>query len=265
MRKRAPFGFGGARGCCGETAAPAFSFSKNEEGWDLQRRLDLLENLGELLPVVHDGTGAALIGEELGHLLHLLGAVLDAVDTDVADEGNAGTLGGSGTALAVLDGDALLVLDAQLLASVVVDSRVGLAGRGVQAGSGTVDMLVGEVVINADLLYAGDDTGLGGGADNGHGVALLLQALKLLRNAGAGLALLAQLGGDGAELAVNVGIDLIRGHGEAVLLLQADEHAAEVVADEVLQQLLNGVALRLAPFLQDLVSQVRAGLEGQTL
>lgn len=234
------------------------------QGANLQRRLDFLENLGELLPVVHDSSGTALLGKKLGHLLHLLGAFLDAIDTDVADQGDTGTLGSSGTTLAVLNGDSLRVLDTQLLTGVVVDGRVGLArGRG-QAGGSTVDVLIREVVVDADLLDASDDTGLGRGTDDGHRVALLLEVLKLLRGARAGRALLAQLRSDGPELTVDVGINLFRRHGEVMLLLQAHEHAAEVVADKVFEQLINCVTLGLAPFLQDLVGQVGAGLESQT-
>jgi hypothetical protein len=44
--------------------------------------LDLLEALLELLPVVHDGLALGLLGEQLGHGVHLLLAVLDAVDAD---------------------------------------------------------------------------------------------------------------------------------------------------------------------------------------
>ncbi len=78
-------------------------------------------------------------------------------------------------------------------------------------------------------------------------------------------ALLAQLSGDCTELTVDVGINLLRSHSEAMLLLKANEHATEVVADEILKKLRNSVALGLAPFLEDLVSQVGAGLKSQTL
>lgn len=126
-------------------------------------------------------------------------------------------------------------------------------------------MLVGKVFIDASFLQRGNDTGLGGGADNGHRIALLLEGLELLRRTGARSAFLAQLGGDGTKLTVNVGISLIGRHGKAMLLLEANEHTTEVLANEVLKQLLNGVPLRLAPFLEDLISQVGASLKSQTL
>jgi hypothetical protein len=98
----------------------------------LQLGLDLLEHLGELLPVIHDGKALGLLGEKLGHLLHLLLALLDAVDANVADARDASAHGSRGTALAVLDGDGLTLLDAELLAGVVVDGGVGLGARGVE-------------------------------------------------------------------------------------------------------------------------------------
>jgi hypothetical protein len=229
------------------------------------QRLDLLEALGELLPIVHDDSCLALLCEELGHLLHLLLALLNTVDTNVANEGNASTHGSSGAALAVLDGDSILVGNAELLAGKVVDGGVGLAG-GLLHGSGCAeDVLVLEVVVDSRLLDTGDNAGLGRGADNGHRVALLLSPLKLLGNTRARLALLAQLGSDGAELAVNISINLLGGHGEAMLLLETDEHATEVVANKVFEELVDSVSLGLAPLLKDLVGQVGASLEGKTL
>jgi hypothetical protein len=50
-----------------------------------------------------------------------------------------------------------------------------------------------------------------------------------------------------------------------VLLLKTEEHAAEVVADKVLKQLLGGVTLRLAILLEYLVGQLGACLKGEML
>ena len=54
-------------------------------------------------------------------------------------------------------------------------------------------------------------------------------------------------------------------HGEVLLGLEGLEHAAEVVSDKVLEQLLGRVALRLALLLEDLIGELGAGLEGETL
>jgi hypothetical protein len=106
------------------------------------RLLNLLEALRPLLPVVHDDLGVAGVSQCLGHLFHLLLALLDVVDTDVGDERNVGTHGSRGAGLAVLDGDALLRLDAELLAGVEVDGGIRLGGWWVEGGSSRVDVLV---------------------------------------------------------------------------------------------------------------------------
>lgn len=207
----------------------------------------------------------ALLGQRLGHLLHLLLALLDTVDADVTDAGDAGTHGSSGTALGVLDRDSVLVRNTQLLASEVVDLGVGLGGWRVERRGSAVDVLIVEVVGDADLLNAGDDARLGGSRNNSHGVAVPLDPLEHLWSAGAGLALLAQLGGDTAKLHLDVAVDVLVGHLEVVLFLQAIEHAAEVVADKLLEQLVDGVAGIAVVLGKDFIGEVGAGLKSQTL
>ena len=90
------------------------------------RRLDCLEALLPLLPIIHDRLGVALLGESFGHLIHLLLAVLEVVDADVADKRDAGTHGCCGPRLAVFHGDALIWLDTELFAGVNVDGWVRL-------------------------------------------------------------------------------------------------------------------------------------------
>ena len=147
--------------------------------------LNLLENLGELLPFVHDLDTVALLLESLLHLLHLLFTVLNLVDTDVANTRDTSTHGRSGTRLAIFDGDAVLWLDTELFAGVEVDLGVWLAGRWVEGGGSAIDVLVGEVVVDLGFLEGSNDTGFGRGADNRHGVAGLVQALKLFGSTGA--------------------------------------------------------------------------------
>lgn len=104
--------------------------------------LNLLEHLRPLLPIIHDDLGVALLRQSLGHLIHLLLAFLDVVDADVRDAGNTSTHGGSGAGFGVLDGDALLWLDAELFAGVEVDGWIGLGGWWVEGGGGGVDVFV---------------------------------------------------------------------------------------------------------------------------
>lgn len=227
--------------------------------------LDLLQALLELLPVVHNGNALGFLGQKLGHLLHLLLALFDAVDANVANARNAGAHGRSSTALAVLDGNSLGGLNAELLSSVDVDGWVGLGAGWVERGGGGVDVLGREEVGDAGLLYGGNDTALGRGADDGHGVALFLELVKLSGNTGALDGLLAELLGDSTKLLLDIVVELGVGHGEVVLLLEALEHATEVVSDEVLEQRVGGVAGVDVVLLHDDVGQLSASREGHTL
>jgi hypothetical protein len=171
---------------------------------DLGTSFDLLQQLWELLPVVHDLDAVALFAKSLLHLLHALLALLQLVDTDITNAGNTSTHRCSGTRLAVLDGHSLSWLDTELFAGVKVDLGVRLGGWWVEGGGCGVDVLVGEVLVDAGLLEGGDDTGLGGGRDDGHGVALLFETFELFWGTWAGLAFLAKLGSDGADFLADV-------------------------------------------------------------
>ena len=231
----------------------------------LHRGLNLLDALREFLPVVHDDFSFALLGESLSHLLLFLLSLFDFVNANVSDEGNVGTHGSGGTGLAVLDSQALLGLDTELLASVEVDGRIGLAGRWGEGTGGGVDVFVLEEAHEVGSLQTGNDTGLGRRADDGHGVALGFDPLHLLSDTGAFLAFLGELLGDTSEFLGDIVVLLLRAHGEVVLLLEADEHVAEVVANEIFEQRVGGVAGIDAVFLHDLIGEVRTSLEGQTL
>jgi hypothetical protein len=148
---------------------------------------------------------------------------------------------------------------------VQVDGRVGLGARRVEGRGGRVDVLLGEEVHEVGLDQRGEDTRLGGRRDDGHGVAVVFGPLQLLGDAGALDALLGKLVDDLAELAVDVLVHLVVTHLEAVLLLQADEHVAEVVADEVLEERIGVIAGVDGVLLEHLVGEVGAGFEGETL
>lgn len=93
----------------------------------LRASLNLLQELGELLPVVHDLSDVALLSEDLLHRLHLLLALLDSIDTNIANARDASAHGRSGTTLAVLNSNRLFRLDTELLACIEVDLWVWLA------------------------------------------------------------------------------------------------------------------------------------------
>jgi len=93
----------------------------------------------------------------------------------------------------------------------------------------------------------------------------LLDPFELLGNAGALDALLRKLLDDLAELAVDVIVNLVGRHFELVLLLQADEHVAEVVADKVLEQGVGVVAGFDLVLLEHFIGEVGTCLESETL
>jgi hypothetical protein len=126
-------------------------------------------------------------------------------------------------------------------------------------------VIFGKVVVDLGLLQRRDDTRSGGGGHDGHWVPLALQPLESLRHTVAHGGLGPQLGDDGVDLAGDVSVNLLGGHGEAMLFLQADHHAAEVLANKGLQKLMHSVALGDLVVLEDLIGEVGAGLEGQLL
>ena len=115
------------------------------------------------------------------------------------------------------------------------------------------------------LLEGGNDTRLSRRGDDSHRVALSLDPLHLLRHPWALLALGRELLGDLVELAGDEGVLLFLIHGEVVLLLEAEEHVAEVVAHEVLEKgvdIVDGVDVVL---LHHLIGEVGTSFEGETL
>lgn len=58
-------------------------------------------------------------------------------------------------------------------------------------------------------------------------------------------------------------LQLWAGDGEVELLLEVDDHAAEVLADEVIEELGTGVAVGDVIFGEDLVGEVGTGFEGE--
>jgi hypothetical protein len=225
--------------------------------------LDLLEALWPLLPVVHDNDSLGLLGQELGHLVHLLLTIFDSVNTHVGNAWDTGTHGSGGTALAVLDGDDFRRLDAKLLAGVKVDLRIWLGRWWVEGSGSTVDVLIWEVVIDTDLLDGGNYSGLGAGGDDAHLIALLLSPLHHLWGTWAWLALLGELGGDGTEFTINVLVNLLGFHLEVVDFLELVAHASEVLADEGLEELVDRVGVVDVVLLEDLIAELGAGLEGE--
>jgi len=229
---------------------------------DSSHGLNLLETVRELVPVLHVQYSAVVHQ----HLARLIGLGRVMVASSVRDRVDAGPDSAERAALAVLDSDALLRLDADLLAREQVDGRVRLGGRRGQARGGAEDVAVGEVLGLADLLDGGLDAAQRGRADDRHAVLLrVVDLLQLFVGADARLRLRVQRRDHPVLLHLHVALALRVGHGEVVLGLQALDHAAEVLADEGRHQLRAGVAFRDIVLLEDLVAEPSTSLKGQFL
>ncbi len=222
---------------------------------------NLLQGGGELGPVAHDDDGAG-VGQDLFHL----GLARVLVRADVANDLDAGAGAAEGAALAVLDGDALRGGAAERLEGVQVDGRVGLAGGFGQRRGGREDDVTRKVLVLADLFDGGLDAAQRRRRDDGHEVFLGGgERLELRVDARAGAEGGAQLGNDGVLLLGDVLFHVGVGDLDAVALLQGGEHAAEVLADKLLDERLAVEAQVDAALLVDLVDEVGAGLKGELL
>lgn len=219
--------------------------------------LDELHALFELGPVGHDYLDSKL-GEALAHLLpHIL-----VVATNVADDRHAGADGRESTGLAVLDGHSLGGGFLAVLQGMQVDSWVGFGSRLIQRGGSTEDLIMIEVLILVDLLDGGAYATQSGRGDDSETVLLRCEKLvQLISGADTGLGFCLQLGNDLVLLFRDVGLQLILLHLEFVLGLEGDHHAAEVLADKILDELVAGVSVGNAALLQDFICKVGASLK----
>ena len=210
--------------------------------------------------MVHDDLGPV----RHQHVGHLLGLGLRRIASDVGDGVDARADGAQGSAFAVLHGDTLAGLDADLLAREEVDGRVGLRGGLGQARGGAEDVVFGEVLGLVDLLHAGDDAAQRRRGHDRHAVFLgLVQLRQLLVGADAGLGFGLERGDDAILFHLDVALAFLVRELEVVLVLHAADDAAEVLAHEVFHQFRAGVAGIFALLFQDLVGERGAGFEGE--
>lgn len=66
-----------------------------------------------------------------------------------------------------------------------------------------------------------------------------------------------------SELTIDVVVEVLLWDGEVKLLLKRDHHAAEVLANKVLEELGAGIALWLSISFEDLVGKIGASLKGE--
>lgn len=223
---------------------------------------DLFQASVEFGPVLHDDLGTKLrqLGGHFGTL------VVTVVASNIGNDGNAGADGAESTGAAVFDGNTFVGFLVQDFQRMQVNGRVWLGGGLGKRGGGAEDVVWLEVLVLANLLDGGTDAAQSRGRDNSHVVfSRALQSLEFFGDANAGRGLGLQLGDDLVFLFLDVALNLLLGHFEAVLALQRDHHAAEVLADEILDELLASVAVGNVALGEDLVGNVGAGLESQLL
>jgi len=227
------------------------------------RRLNRLVRLIELLPVVHDIDGTTLLSEHLGNLMLLLLTLL-RIRPHIPNQGDLGILRRRRPALTILNRNALARLHPNDLARMKIDGGIRLTRRLRQAGRGAENMVRREIVVHLRLLDARHHPRQRRGADDRHAVfPALLELLEFRHDAFARLGLGVELGDDGAQLALDVVFEFLLGEGEVEFGGEAHHHAAEVLADELGEQLRAGVAVFDVLFGEDFVGKLGAGFEGE--
>lgn len=125
-------------------------------------------------------------------------------------------------------------------------------------------MVLGEVLGLIDLVDTGLDPTQSTGADYGHAILLgFVQLLELLAAPDTGLGIPLQLGDHSVFFHGYVFLHIRAGDLEVVLFLEVHNHAAEVLADEFIEELGAGVAVGNVVLGEDLVGEVGAGFEGE--
>ena len=125
-------------------------------------------------------------------------------------------------------------------------------------------MVFGEVLGLVDLLDAGHDATERTRADHREPVLLVLvQLVELFAAADAGLGVPLQFGNHPVLFHGDVLLHFRAGDAEFEFFLQVHDHAAEVLADEVVEEFGAGVAVWDVVFGEDLVGEVGAGFEGE--
>lgn len=215
--------------------------------------------------MMHHRNGSTFLVQHLLNTLHFVLPLL-IVRSHVPNQRNARILRRRSPTLAILDRDTLTRLHANDLTSMQIDCRIRLARRRRQTRRRTKHMILWEIVIHLRLLNARHNPTQRTRAHDRHAVfAFLLEPLQHGHHPLARLRLRAQLGNHGAQLALHVVLELLRGQLEVVLLRQAEQHAAEVLADIFRQQLRAGVAVWFPLLFEDLVGQLGARFEGEGL
>jgi len=229
---------------------------------DLFPLLNRLQCFGELIPILHDNLDAQFL-QRLRHFLLLLAATIAAY---VSDGRNASTNRTQCPTLAVFDCNTFSRLFPNDLACVQVDCWIWLGGWHRKRGSGAEDMVRWEVFGLVDFVDGCLDSPKSTRADDRHAIFLrLVQLLQLFAASDARLRIALQLRNHLILFHADVFLHFIFWYFEVEFLLQGDDHATEVLADKVREELGAGVALINLVFGEDFVGEVGAGFEGELL
>ena len=145
-----------------------------------------------------------------------------------------------------------------------VDGWIRLGRWHRQRGGGAEDVVFREVLGLVDFVDAGLDTAERTRADDGHAVLLgFVQLVKLLGAPHAGFGVSLQLGNHSVFFHGHILLHLRTGDREVELFLEVHNHTAEVLADEVIEELGTGVAVWNVVFGEDLVGEVGTSFEGE--
>lgn len=214
----------------------------------------------ELAPVIHDNLHTSLL-QHFSHLFLLDGT---AVAAHIANSRDTSPHGTQGTALAVLDRDTFSRLLANDLTSVQIDGGIWLGGWDGKTGCSAEDMVRREELFLTHFLHTCLHSAESARADDSHAVLLaLIQLLQDWHDTDTWLGFRQQGLDDLAQFAVDVGIDFFIGKLEAVLLLKAGNHAAEVLADEGAHEAGTGVAIRDVVLLEHFICEFGTCFEGE--
>ena len=224
--------------------------------------LHLSQQIWELLPILHHN----LDSQSRQHLGHLLLLLAPAITPHIPNGRNVSTNGTRRPTLTILDSHTLLGLLPNHLARMQIDSRIRLRRRLLQTRRRAEDVVGREELVLPDFDDARLHPPQRTAAHDRQPVLLAgVQLLELGRAVDAGLRIPLELGDHAVFLLRDVALHLIVRDLEVELLLQRDDHAAEVLAHEVGEELGPRVALVDVELGEDLIAEVGAGFEGEFL
>lgn len=227
------------------------------------RLQNLLQSTLPLIPVLHHSHSTTLTQQHLLLGLNLLQSLI-FIAPHIPNQWNARPLRRSSTTLTILHCHTLLRLDPNNLARMQVHRGIRLTRRLRQARRGTKHPILSKILVHARLLDTRLHTAQRARADHRHAVfALLAHLVEHGHDADARLRLFVELLNDLAQFALDVAVFGGLVEGEVVARLEAFEHAAEVLADEVFEELRARVAIGEVVLFEYLVGELGAGFEGE--